>query len=427
VYTNIYLYTLFSFLSATPDLLSDNTSFGVEEESNSSWSSSKPQPGRFAYVFVVSGCNQNSCLGYILNILVASSVFQAHKSTADVVLKVQMARAETAPRLPEQHEKWLSDAGVKLQYFNSGLRSTNFGLANLQKFRILNMIEYDRVLFLDADVMPLCSMDYMFHESYKKDGLFQEQVTVAGAKAPAAGSMFLVTPKAGEYEKLMDLVRQHRQRSANSSVFDPKIGWGHEIQPPDSWNALIKQNITTWDFYGASADQGLLYHWMRYIKMNYTQIGGSHIDTWNEVFIESNHSSKLTLIPVGNKLIARVATAKTVNLQSCVDPNRVKFLRKKRQRPPHWTRAPWSDHIHFSGQRKPWNTPIRDVPQVEPPVFVRRPDRNREVWLYELARANKTFSLGLPPTIEVDGGNPLDYKPEEHHLLDPGVELPGAL
>lgn len=224
----------------------------------------KSPPGRFAYVFVVSGCTEDSCLGYILNTLVAARAFQDYGSVAHVHIKVQM-RIDSTNRLPQRMEQWLSAAGVSLDYIPQSA-TQSFGMATLHKFRVLDMTEYDRVLFLDADILPLCHMDYMFTESMKMDGLLQKHVAIAGAVAPATASMFLVTPHAGEYQKVIDLVRQHRNRPVGSTVFNSTVGWGQPIIPPDKWEAWgSRKGGTKWDFYAASS--GMSYPFVFLIKL----------------------------------------------------------------------------------------------------------------------------------------------------------------
>ena len=73
-------------------------------------------PGRFAYAFIISGCTDTSCLGYVLNAVVAAYVFQNSNSAADMLLMVRMATNHNATHLSEEQESWLHKAGVKLRY-----------------------------------------------------------------------------------------------------------------------------------------------------------------------------------------------------------------------------------------------------------------------------------------------------------------------
>jgi hypothetical protein len=413
------------------------------------------RPGRFAYAFVISGCTESSCLGYILNVLVAARILQDKQSVADVVLHVQMStatinintntsRTSSAPaaRLHVEMEQWLQAAGVILLYSSNDDTPHNFGLATLQKFRVLDMTDYDRVLFLDADILLLCHLDYMFHESYhhtttghqqnpNKNVLLQANVAVAGAVAPAAGSMFLVTPEVGEYQRIMNVVQQ---RTTNVTKFDPITGWGHAIQPPDHWEAwglqTKKTNNTKWNFYGASADQGLLYHWFRYMKLNYTHIHADRIETWRDVTSGTgsteqttgvrHHVHKVKWDDGSTKLVAMVKERPIRDLQACGD------LRNSRG-DARTSVAPWLDHFHFAGRKKPWNQKIRsqDIPGHLPRVG-KGPLWARDTWLYQLGRANESFALELPSVIVASKGNPLGYKPTDQDLFLPRSQLPNV-
>ena len=456
-----------------------------EKEPNVSVAEQQP-PGRFAYAFVVSGCTErSSCLGYILNVLVAARVLRDHHSVADVVLQIQMTSSGGSEQLPTEHQAWLSRARVHLEYLPRRSPTPNFGVATLHKFRVLNMIQYDRVLFLDADILLLCHLDYMFHESYNPKGMLQEHVAVAGAKvsecvyvllernswqvrfhdgtkrpmavknylriclasslfpiitsqAPATASMFLVTPRRGEYERIVDLVRQHRARrshhnntTTSATRFDINLGWGHRITPPDrweAWNAPRKSGGRQWNFYAASADQGLLYHWLRYLQLNYTQIHADRVETWQDVtasvhlYKNNNNTTTTVLIPVaGDKFLAKVAERPVRDLPACGD------LRNSRG-DARTSVAPWLDHYHFAGRKKPWNQPIRsqDIPAQAVAVSSSSGSSHwaRELWLYQLGRANQTWGLQLPSVIQANRGNPLGYKSVDQDLLHPDTVLP---
>ena len=99
--------------------------------------------GKFAYAFIVSGCSDVSCTGYVLNSIVASYVLRTYNSTADVVMVVRMQASNQEGRLPSYVEEWLFKANVKVGYLPP-VPVDNFGTAVLEKFRVLEMTEYDR-------------------------------------------------------------------------------------------------------------------------------------------------------------------------------------------------------------------------------------------------------------------------------------------
>ena len=103
-----------------------------------------PSSGRFAYAFIVGGCDETSCKKYVLNALASVQALKHFNSTADVHFKVRMSANVTDSRLPPDQEKWLTSAGVNLQYLPK-LSVDNLGTITLEKFRVLEMTDYDRV------------------------------------------------------------------------------------------------------------------------------------------------------------------------------------------------------------------------------------------------------------------------------------------
>ncbi len=81
--------------------------------------------------------------------------------------------------------------------------------ATLEKFRVLELLQYDRVRFLDGDLIPLCNLDKEFKDSY--DGRLQGFVGTKGGVAPITASDFMVTPQRGLFEKTMNIVHACRE------------------------------------------------------------------------------------------------------------------------------------------------------------------------------------------------------------------------
>ena len=78
----------------------------------------------------------------------------------------------------------MTPAGMRLRYLERTWGIVNFGIATLNKFRILQATEYVRVLFL-------CNMDYMVLKPCKEEDLFEDDVVKEGSTAPMTASMFL--------------------------------------------------------------------------------------------------------------------------------------------------------------------------------------------------------------------------------------------
>jgi hypothetical protein len=116
-------------------------------------------------------------MGYILNPLAASQVLQYDNSTADVVLKVWMTAHINDTRLPVQQEEWPLKSGIKLAYLPKVLVD-NFGTATMEKFRMLEMVEYDRATsFVLSVILTIIwrrpMMVHLNHMWVFKEGLLQ--------------------------------------------------------------------------------------------------------------------------------------------------------------------------------------------------------------------------------------------------------------
>jgi hypothetical protein len=197
----------------------------------------------------------------VYNILIGAHVLQTANSTADIIVLVRMATSTSNKTLPEQPT--LESAGVKVRYIPS-VKSDSFYTAMLDKFRVLELTEYDRILFLDSDVVPFCNLDYMFDLSYGPNSLLEPNTVLSWAIQPAQGGFFMLQPLDGDYKHIQRIIHERMTRSKD---FDIVWGWGHEIKEPDFWYSYVGDG-TNWTFYGAFADQGLLYHWAKYVKKN---------------------------------------------------------------------------------------------------------------------------------------------------------------
>ena len=367
--------------------------------------------GKFAYAFIISGCTgATSCTGYILNIIAAAQVLRNSNSTADIVLQVRMAAHDNSTRLPLEQQEWLKKSRVRLRYLPKVSRD-NFGVATMEKFRVLEMTEYDRVIFMDSDILPLCNMDYMFHESFS--GQLSENVAVSGSVAPATASFFLVTPQEGEFARVLEIVHRHRCRRATR--FNTTVGWGHVMDPNDKWESW-QESGHLWNFFAATSDQGLLYHWLKYELLNYTHIHLGKTDTWREVTGNVDYWRKQAVPVFGvkdNRFIAKVRS-EFVDLRGCGGP-------KLNRRGAYAKIPPFRDFYHFAGGGKPWNQPIvaQDVPSNYSSAV-----KGRDVWMYWLGEANRTLELRLPSRIETAKGNPLGGADAPDHLLANDIELP---
>ena len=203
---------------------------------------------RFAYAFLVAGCDParpGEYRGYLYNVLVAKHILDASGSAADVVCMVRMAAGTNDTALPRNEEGWLRRSGVRVRYLakTDGERSDSFYTAMFDKFRLLELIEYERVMFLDSDAIPVCNMDYVFDlltaprpdGSNASAGAARRNLILSFPGCPAQGGFFVLAPGAGEFDELNAIVR--RQQESNYSQthwppFDPVMGWGSRMTSP---------------------------------------------------------------------------------------------------------------------------------------------------------------------------------------------------
>ena len=216
-----------------------------------------PQAGaQYAYAFVIGGCDpeKHNYLGFIYNIIVSTRRLRQEGSTAEVVTLFQISYDSPAETLAPEDVRILTEMGVKIKYIpKSPVES--FYHTVLNKFDILGLTEYRRVLLMDGDVMPLSNLDYLFYLS--ETGVLKENVVVNGPWEPANAGFFMLAPKEGDLDQVHSIIEQREKEAATSTIkFDEVVGWGHIIEPPDEWVGR-KERGRNWTFHFAFSDQGL--------------------------------------------------------------------------------------------------------------------------------------------------------------------------
>lgn len=206
---------------------------------------------KFAFIFVIGGCNPEEPLkyrGFVYNIMIAARLFQTLGSKADVLAFFQLSYASNATSLPDDDLRPLEGLNVQVRYIPPS-KSESFYETNLNKFQILKLTQYQRVIFMDGDIIPLANMDYLFELSMQ--GVLKPNLVVSAPNAPANGGFFMFAPKPGDYDLVQQLIEKREEKE-----FSPEKGWGHVITPPDEWVMRGKRG-RLWNFYGGPVDQGL--------------------------------------------------------------------------------------------------------------------------------------------------------------------------
>ena len=267
---------------------------------------------KWAYAFLVGGCSSKNLeyRGFLYNAVAAAQRLKMMGSKADVVVLLQMSVKSKETRLPEDEERLLTAMGIKFQYlpkFNHEVHEVFYALVK-EKFRILDLTDYSRVLFIDADIMPLCSLDYLFELSEPEDGpgILKENVVIGWRREAANAGFFMLKPNREDYLDLQEVILRKEQKALDLSWphWDEVEGWGHRIVAPDFWRAPDGGTGTNWTWHAVFADQGLLYHWTKYVKQSVSLIIGKQVENWGSrngtAYLEGTQKevlSKFTCIP----------------------------------------------------------------------------------------------------------------------------------
>lgn len=386
----------------------------LPHNTNTKATTTKTNKKKFAYAFLMAGCDPESSLTYrpyLWNILVAAENLVASSSsqtTADIVVMVQFQRNTTTTILPSTDVQWLElYPNIHIHYLPTEPLRDNFYNAQLAKFHILELIQYDQVMYLDADVMPLCSMDYIFflQAQQHQQLLLQPNIILAWFTEPAHGGWFVLQPYPGAYEELLKIIERREQEALQLPYphWDSVLGWGHALseewyglnQPVEILDTTDNHNdkepkpdrhlhrygpprhSTNWTFHGDFADQGLLYYWTRFHRK---QVSILYLDYLLE-YDNTNHSPK------------NVSTD-FLQPMSCLPPGKERLGQygSTLQAPLFYDKVPHRDFVHFSGTNKPWETKRTSFPS----NLDDRLQSSTDYWYYQLSQVFAKYSQRYP-------------------------------
>jgi hypothetical protein len=403
----------------TPNGSDSSHSIDTSSNSNNNNNSTNEKNAPYAYAFVIGGCDPQrpSYRNYIYDILISSHILRQRGSNADVVAFFQMSFHSNATTLPAQDIRLLTAMQVKIKYIPKS-RDESFYRVMLDKFRILALTEYRRVLFLDGDVVPLVNLDYLFELSDPADTstptVLMENVVVAGSQEPANGGFFMLAPHAGALQQINRIIQTREEHSRNNKHtsnnndnkslpkesrkqkldkhFDPVQGWGHAIDPTTGdagWVTNGRPAGTNWTFWAAFADQGLLYHYTKYARKSVSIVLADRVENWGTV-AATNHAEGTD----GNGAasvdgtVARLLETLQFPFQNYSQPSSMSNCGR-------WTGGkgcppPYSDYFHFTGRGKPWfKGPPSDLSNETKTASA------EHFWWYTLTILNDQLDMGI--------------------------------
>ena len=394
----------------------DNTADDSSLMTNSYHPTTLSRSSPYAYAFLLVGCNpaNPSYLGFLFNILVSAQILREQGSQADIVVMVRMSGHSNATKLPPHQIAWLDTMGVKIRYVPKRLKE-HFMESQMIKFRILQLVQYRRVLYLDSDVMPLCNLDYIFKLSDGDRPIIKENLVVAWTGEPANGGFFMLEPGKERFDELLQIIKNQREQAKNLPYphFDETQGWGHPFGRYDVWEALGRQSAgQKWDFYAAYVDQGLLYHYVKYARKSVTIIVGEpgnlaqnwHRGPNNTAELENTVASpfeKYTCRKAGMRQDEGYGSHPTYG-------NHLKSLH------------PYSDYTHFYAKYKPWAT--AELP-AEPASREEAAD-STTYWFFVLRQLNRKLGMEIDFNNWTDFSSVFKTSPLGSNRVGPLVQIP---
>jgi hypothetical protein len=369
----------------------------------------QPLQTQWAYAFLMAGVDVENpgYLGIFYNVLVSAEVLRQKERSGgikdgsnnatrngnrpslqpDIIVMVQMSQNSTHDRLTKQEEDILTTMGVRIYYLDIPARQS-FYTMQFEKFRILQMTEYKRIIFMDGDVLPFCSLDYLFElsdpvintnhaELRQRQPLLKENLILTWRMEPAHGGFFMLSPKEGDYEQLQEIIHRRERQVMNGEDFDRVTGWGHIITPPDKWHSLSGiegLNATLWSWHGDFADQGLLYYWTKYYKKNVSIVTRGNVENWSSD---------------GSTVLSRALSGYGCVRKEDTQQNRYANNKKMDRF------VPYRDFRHFSGRSKPWL--VADEVDMNNTYRFQDVQTPQEYWFFLFRRIIERFDLQIDP------------------------------
>jgi hypothetical protein len=301
-------------------------------------------PPQYAYSFLLGAIHEDrpAYKGFLYNIAISVSLLKQFGSTADFWLWYSLASDSALESLPEDDMRLLSQLGVHLEQMKKPDHDS-FAHLVFGKFCTLQMTSYRRVMFLDADVMPLSNLDYLFRlsdiVSDQTKPFLRPNFVMASRAEPCQAGVFMVEPQLGRWDEVQKIIERQREEGMKLEYphFSYESGWGHNFREAgDHWEA-VRKNGTLWNFHASHSDQGLLYFYLKYVVKDVSLFIGDRIKNWVR--------DEETVLSIKDLSPLPIAHQSNCGIPGKEDPKLI-FMCSPLYR----------DFAHFFGDLKPWQS-----------------------------------------------------------------------
>lgn len=209
------------------------------------------QGSPFAYITLMHGIDDSlSYRGFLYNAILMKRALHRLGSTADFLVLVGFTHgAQPSSGAVAQDLDLLQRNGIQLVYLPRLQDSKKVQFHEMALLKVLpwGFGRYQRVQFLDGDVLPHRNMDCLFNLSINTFN--------TGAASPLNSGWYLGIPNAADYLALRRLAVWR----LSGRKWDDINGWGTPVPGTLKYRGLDRV-VKKWEFNGASLDQGLCTH-----------------------------------------------------------------------------------------------------------------------------------------------------------------------
>ena len=192
-----------------------------------------PPKSPYAIAFVLGAINeaQPSYKGFVYSTLVSARILRRLGSTSDFHVFARLSPESNLTALPEEDQRVFAGYNISVTLLPK-LHHQSFTQLQYDKFEALQMTQYKRVLYLDADVMPLVNFDTFMMLSdpdcVDVPTLLKPNMIYATRGEPSNGGMFMLEPLEGDTDMMEDIVR--RQHESGQKLPYPHVSDGISIK-----------------------------------------------------------------------------------------------------------------------------------------------------------------------------------------------------